>query len=541
MSRGGAGNKGGRPPKGGGKRRQSGGKPRSGGIPHHGRPRSTRPAAARSKKARKEGLAGRLEEVLDGSVADLTEISWLEVRRGEAVRGGEAPSLELTHHPTLIVRVLDADRPGIYRSDRSSVHEMTDAVRMAMAHSRGNPPLEDAESLLRGEKKKKKKEKEKEAPRKADGGGADGAGARTEGAEVWSGEDGGEDDPGASAASDLFDPAIAALTPESAEELLARWLAPPEAGRDAVELRGRLVWAVTRLAVANSRDHCAALLTTGIHLEVESCEPGPAAGEDEAACFGTAAGAGRTLDALGAERIVARARALARADGGEGGDASALPEEGFAVVLSPEAAASLLALLDERRVFPEGSYPVAEGVAIHRAPSGPAGLPFPLDIAGRPAAERALTEGGTLEIRRRLPGGPDPQSRLARQAPGGPVTPLTHLVLEAGEASREQLLSAAAGGIWVGRLENLRLPFPGHTLFQARAAGLRRIGADGRLGSALSDRTWEDRLDRLLGEVRQVGAESTTLPVDDLLLASTTAPALVVGGVYAEDPGLIGR
>jgi predicted Zn-dependent protease len=105
----------------------------------------------------------------------------------------------------------------------------------------------------------------------------------------------------------------------------------------------------------------------------------------------------------------------------------------------------------------------------------------------------------------------------------------THLFLLPTSTSDEALLAAASGGLWIGGLDPLECFDPYRLRFRATARGVRRI-TQGRLGRAVPDLVWEDRLLELFGNVRAVGSEPTSIALGGGLLGAVTAPALVVDG-----------
>jgi predicted Zn-dependent protease len=94
-------------------------------------------------------IVSRLEHALAGSPADATEISWLEVRRGQESTGRRRDSYEL-HERSVLVRVRESGRTGMHRTSTSTRSDLENAVREALAQARlappSPPPLDPASS-----------------------------------------------------------------------------------------------------------------------------------------------------------------------------------------------------------------------------------------------------------------------------------------------------------------------------------------------------------------------------------------------------------
>jgi len=323
----------------------------------------------------------------------------------------------------------------------------------------------------------------------------------------------------------LFDPDVAVLDPAAARELLRGWTERGEAAQ--------LAWVDGAISVAASDGRRAAARATAAALAAVRGE-GPAAGR--------AAGAARSLAALDAPAVVARARhreAAAEAIGEP-------PAEPCPLLLLPEAAAALLDLanrtLFSSAAYRDGSSPLRGNLgaalfdpAITLADDGtdPRGLPFPFDLAGAPKRPVELVGQGFV----RTTAIDEP---LAHEL-GRPATPhavsadealATNLFLRPGGTSEEDLRRAVgeAGGVAVGAIEAIELYDPAGLRFRARLAGVRRI-ADGAEAGALPDLWWEDRLpaalSRLLGIADRPLAVGPAAPLL-LLLGAISTPAIAL-------------
>jgi predicted Zn-dependent protease len=98
-----------------------------------------------------------------------------------------------------------------------------------------------------------------------------------------------------------------------------------------------------------------------------------------------------------------------------------------------------------------------------------------------------------------------------------------------GEASEEELLRAADGGVWVAALDPLEAFDPHALRFRAVARGVRQIDG-GALGRSLPDLVWEDDIKRVLSQVLAVGSDLVPIATGAGLFRATTAPMLAVAG-----------
>lgn len=425
-----------------------------------------------------DDILSRLARAVATSPADETEIVWMEIGRGEAESSGRQPLVAPTLERTVLVRIHERGRQGSHRTGSATPGELDNAVRQALGQAKLNPPPTDPRPLT---------------PK-------------------------GPDLP---AAAGACDPMIRELTAEGGRWLLAD---PLERGE-----RASLAWAEARVAVANSRGLGRSAEVTAVTLRVRS-------GRDAGA--GYAAASARSLEALDAAGILARARHR-RAPG------EALAElpagAGVPLVLAPEAAAGLVALVG-RHALSASSFRLGTSclrdslghqvfdtaLSLRDDATDPAGLPFPFDYFGAEAQAVELVETGTLRT-------PAVDHALGQRI-GRPVTPLavssdeaepTHLFLLPGDGDEAALIAAADGGLWLGDLERLECFDPPALRFRALARGVRRIEG-GALGAAVGDLVWEDRLPRLLARVLGVGDTPVCVARDDGALGAVSAPALAL-------------
>jgi predicted Zn-dependent protease len=312
----------------------------------------------------------------------------------------------------------------------------------------------------------------------------------------------------------LHDPEVAKLNPARAWDLVQR-LAGDGNGDDAV----RLGWAEGRMAVADSRGLRRTAEATSVWATVT-------------AGTGIASASSRSLAGLSLPALLARAR-----DRRATGDTGALPDGPVPLVLSQEAAAALLDLLN-RRAFTSTSFhhgtsclrdflgaPVLHpAITLRDDGTDPRGLPFPFDFLGAARRPIDLVSQGVFLT----PAVDDPLARKLDRLPTPHlVAPdeaaATHLFLVPGAAPDEQLLANTEGGLWIAALDPLEGYNPYDLRFRAVARGVRRI-ENGKPGSPLPDLVWEDDLRTLLSGPLGVGAEPVT--VGEGLFGGITAPIL---------------
>src|SRR3954469_5958637 len=91
-------------------------------------------------------MVPRLDRLIAGSPADETEISWLELRRGQESNGKRRRDSYELHERTVLVRVRECGRTGTHRTSAANRSDLENAVRQAMAHARlaplSPPPLD---------------------------------------------------------------------------------------------------------------------------------------------------------------------------------------------------------------------------------------------------------------------------------------------------------------------------------------------------------------------------------------------------------------
>ncbi|HEV8581146.1 MAG TPA: metallopeptidase TldD-related protein [Thermoanaerobaculia bacterium] len=423
-------------------------------------------------------IVSRLEHVLALSPAESTEISWLEVRRGQESNGKRRRDSYEQHERTVLMRVRESGRTGMHRTSAPGRSDLENALREALAGARLAPPTPP---LL--------------APPDHD------AAVETAG---------------------LCDPELAGMTPAGARDMLQRL-----AGRGET---ARLGWSEGRIAVAGSGGlRRAAQVTSGWVEVIRGRQPGA----------GRAAAAARSLARLDLAGVFERAR---RRQGPnevvpppEGPTPLLLSQEATAALIellnrqaftsdSFHAGSSFLRGNLGQPVF-------HSAINLRDDPTDPRGLPFPFDILGAAARPVDLVAGGVALT-------PAVDDRLARELGVAPTAQRVapneavpaHLFLLPGSASEEELLQAADGGLWVAALESLEGYDPRALRFRAVARGVRLV-AGGALGRALPDLIWEDDLRRVLSKVLAVGAELVPLATGAGLFRATTAPMLAVAEV----------
>jgi PmbA protein len=424
-----------------------------------------------------DAIVSRLEHVVAVSPAESTEISWLEVRRGQESNGKRRRDSYEQHERTVLLRVRESGRTGIHRTSSSRPSELENALRFALALARMSPP---APAPL--------------AP---------------------PGHDGPVETAG------LADSELAAMAPPAARELLNRLAAKSETAR--------FGWAAGRIAVATSRGlRRAAEVTTGWVEVVRGRQPGA----------GRSAAAARSLAGLGLPAVFERARRRQAPPDVAPLPAEPAPlllsqEAAGALVelLNRQALTSDSFHAGQSFLRDKLGQPVFHpAVSLRDDPADPRGLPFPFDILGAAGRPVDLVNGGVALT-------PAVDDRLARElglaATAQRVAPdeaaPSHLFLLPGNASEGELLAAADGGLWVAALDPLEGYDPRSLRFRAVARGVRLI-TGGALARALPDLVWEDDLPRLLSRVLAVGSELVPLATGAGLLRATAAPMLAVAG-----------
>jgi predicted Zn-dependent protease len=444
-------------------------------------------------------MLARLERLIAASPADSTEAAWVEVRRGEAASGADAPSAR--RERTILIRVRQSGRTGLHRTGSSETSDLENAVRDALAQARLAAPT--PHEALAG-------------PGDASGGGSSGG---------------------------LHDPALAALAPPAARALLL----------DAAPRRGEtlhLKWLEGRVAVANSAGARRLARVTAAACTVHSGGPGGGAGA------GSARMAARHLDGLGLASALERARQRQAPAGQEPAEC---PATAPVMVLSEQGAAALLDLFNRHalstaawRDGSPASWPrallgervAAPCISLRDDATLPEGLAFPFDLAGWPKRPVDLLAAGIFLT-------PAVDARLAAEIGRSPtphaVAPdeslAANLVLWPGAGgtggdpaqpraphsplAETDLLRAAEGGLWIGELAGGAAFDAARLCFRATARGVRRIGG-GELREALPDLVWEDSLAALLAGALALGDRPAAIATGDPLFGATLTPLLAL-------------
>ncbi len=425
-----------------------------------------------------DDIVRRLEHVLAVSPAEATEISWLEVRRGQESNGKRRRDTYAQHERTILIRVRESGRTGLHRTSAAGLSDLENALRDAMAQARlaaaTPPPQPPPEQALP----------------------VDTAG--------------------------LHDPDLVRMTPDRARDLVQRLSERSETAR--------FGWSEGRVAVANSQGLRRATPVTSAWIEViRGRQPGA----------GRAAAASRSLAGLNAPEVFARAR---RRHGPpdvvpppEDPAPLLLSQEAVAGLFellnrhafTSESFHSGVSFLRERLGQPV-FHPL---LSLRDDPTDPRGLPFPFDFLGaacRPVdlvtAGVAVTPALDDRLARELGLTPTPQ----RVAPDAAIP--AHLFLLPGGASEEELLRLADGGLWGAALEPVEI-YDAHALrFRAVIRGARQVSG-GALGRSLPDLIWEDSLPEILWRVLGVGSELVPIATAAGLFRATTAPMLALAGI----------
>lgn len=426
-----------------------------------------------------EEMLARLDRALASSPADETELVWIEARRGQESNGRRRSDSYEIPERNLLVRVREAGRLGLHRTNVAGLSDLENAIRDALGQARLARP----------------------APPAVQPPGAADPQPRLE---------------------DLADPEIARMTQGRARDLLQR-----HAERGEI---GWLGWSEGRMAVVSSRGLRRATEVTAAWL-VASCGRGAGAGR--------AAAAARSLAALEPAAVFERARRRHI----PAGSAAEPPASPVPLVLSPEAAAALIDLLNREALgsstFRDGALrgrlgePVCHpAITLRDDGTDPCGLPFPFDFLGSAKRPIDLIQTGVLRT-------PAVDEHLAA-AIGRPPTPhlvapdealASHLFLEPGDEPDGELLRRADGGLWVTWLDAPRTFDPAALRFRAHLRGVRRV-ENGELGTPVPDLVWEDHLPALLERVLGVGRTAVTaVALADPLFGATTAPMLAFEAV----------
>lgn len=427
-------------------------------------------------------IANRLDQALAASPADATEIVWLESRLGEVSSSRRHEDEHRLLRRNVEVRVIDRCRSGVFRTESSSVRQIEDGIRLAVAQSRAVDRQQPKRRLLRGK--------------------------------------GATPDVGG-----LFDPELTRLTAKQARHLLRRSKRSGE--------RARLRWGEHRVLVVNSRHlHCRAA-TTSCTLEVRSGR-GPGAARSVMS--------GRSLAAVDPDAVFERARS--RAPGARAGQPDevgfAAPPP---VVLAAEAVVRLVNLLNAYAFTSEAFRPpdaflrdrldqtvFAPSIQLLDDGSRDSGLPFPFDFEGRLRRPIPLIEDG-------MPRTPAIDLQLAselRRAPTPHFVTLDlsradHLFLGTGELAESELVQTVEDGLWIGDLARPEIVDAGTLELRAAVKGGRRIRG-GRLAEPTGPLVWQDSLVRLFSEVEAIGRDAAVVGHGESGIGATSAPSLAIAG-----------
>jgi predicted Zn-dependent protease len=432
------------------------------------------------------------------SVADETEVVWIEYRSGE--EGRRPPERRERHGPgsmrpaapsplsatrrEVLVRVADRGRIGFHRTLDTTWFGLELATRCALAQSRAQAPLQGLPHL--------------------------------------------PNDSHPTVEREIADPAIAALwnDPEAALALLRSVRTGDATG-------ARLRFVEGRVAVLNSRGASRFAAPTAATLELSHGRTSFGEGG------GAAAASARTLAGLPVDELLAAATARSVP---EAADFESESTNG-PVALGPEAVAQLVDAMG-RALFSAEAYRTGSSLlrdhrgvqvfdrsfSVRDDALDPAGLPFPFDLEGTAKSSIELVREGT-------PRTPTLGQRHAAllglaatgHSSGGDDAQPENLFVAPGTASDDDLLQAADGGVWIGRLGNIECLDGRPLQIRARARQVRTI-RQGRLGQHLPDLIWTFHPMLAFARILAVGSSCRTLasgPVPGLLGASR-APGMVL-------------
>lgn len=416
-----------------------------------------------------------LDRVLATSVADETEVVWLERRRGRASsRADEAPLIE-DPRLTVLVRVVEAGRQGWYRTDTPDANLLESGVRQALAMAKVREKLKRRPVMpTDGE--------EYRAPRR------------------------------------LLDREISHLTPKAAQDLLGALCADEEAAR--------LAWSDTRLVICNSH---------GLRRSAASTEATLYVAAGRGAGSGFAAASARRLADLEPEAVRDRARRL-RGHGTPAAPPAAPVPVALAGEATVQWLSVLNAFAFSGRSFLDGTSLLARHRNVQvfdrkfnlRDDGTAPGLSFPFDFEGSQKRCLDLIVEGTPST----PALSHAQSQQAGLAPtaqavGGQEALFSHLFLLPGESAEAELLAAADGGLFVGWVDRAECYDPAHLRVRMVARGVRRI-AGGELAEPVADFVWHESLLAALARLRAIGESPVVLATATTPLGGISAPAVVL-------------
>ncbi|MEL7058919.1 MAG: metallopeptidase TldD-related protein [Acidobacteriota bacterium] len=425
-------------------------------------------------------------QVIEPSVADETEIVWFERRSGRAELGDDEgdlaatddraealPATEFTR--TILLRVVEAGRPGWHRTHIADAGELGAGLRQALAVATVQQKAPRLPVLpVPGDA----------APQAIDA---------------------------------LRDARVDRLDVPSARALLAGWRHPGETAR--------LRWSATRLAVHNSHGVRRAVATTEVELELER---GPS----------RVATAARSLDGLGLDRLAERCRGRSAATETSSAplETTSLPAV-FAPEAVIDLLDVLNVFAFAGRSYLDGTSFLSRhrGVQvfdprIHLRDDGgdPRGLPFPFDLEGSPKRAIDLVVDGrpstlALDQLQSARAGLEPTA----QSVGGRDALFGNLFLRPGDATLADLLQAVGDGLWIGGLDQIECLDPTKLEVRAVARDVRRIRA-GVAAERLPHLVWQQSLLGLLARLREVGREPVVRTMPSTPLGAISAPALAV-------------
>lgn len=419
-----------------------------------------------------------MEETLDGSPADETELVWIECRRRRvANRESAAPTL-FPRQRSILVRVIDRGRLGTHRTGAGDPGTLENAVREAIAQSRIHKPLPGLPHLP-------------------------------------------ADSTALILTHLLHDPHLAGLDPAAARDLLNRTARRRE--------RAELEWLEAHVAVFNNRAVRRKTSITAASLEVR-CGRRPGGGR--------AAGAARTLAALPLEEIFERARRRHARGGVDELPATPVPIV-LSPEAAAELCELLARVAFSARSYQEGTSFLRDhlGVQVFDRSfnlrddgTDPHGLAFPFDLEGTAKRPVDLIVQG-------IPKTPALDQRQAAvlglpatgHAVGGNDAMAENIFLLPGEQPESELLRKADGGIWIGWIDHAECFDPKRVMVRVRARGVRSI-AGAALGGGLPDLVWEDSLLRAFSSLLGIG-DAPTSRLGTSLLGGTSAAAVALGDV----------
>jgi predicted Zn-dependent protease len=420
-----------------------------------------------------------LEEALNNSPADETELVWIESSRQAVSTRKKPEESRAALNTTLSVRVLERGRLGAFRTGSVDRAGLAQGIRQAIAQSRTRDTLQGLPHLPASD-----------ATPTPDG--------------------------------NPPDPALARLDENTARDLLRKHLQKGE--------NGRLSWGETEVTIANSRGLRRKARVSHATFEV-SCGRTPGSGH--------AAGSARSLDVLDIASIVERARASHGTSETSEPDLEKVPivlsPEATIQLFSMlnQAAFTASAYHDGSSFLREhmGTQVFDRQINLLDDATNAAGLPFPFDLEGSLKGPVDLIVKGTP----RTPALDQRQAALLGLQPtahavAGNDAQAQNLFLLPGAASRDELLEVASGGLYLGWFDRVECFDPLRVRFRATARGVRRI-EQGALTAPAPDLVWEDTLLRGLSNVSGLGADVVTWAPGESFDAAATAPAIALADI----------